>query len=296
MEFIEEDYPKEDCLKICRILTIDIFQNKIVKLLLVFTLFIYSAIVLLQTYSFIVSFDYLSFLLYAPFYFSSFFIIIAIAGTLAITHHISESLQKLKLWKVDHADRKIVKKIQNKSKFLQAYVVYTTTLTLVTCCFHMFPSEEERALFYAFEIFEKYFPKWKDELSWIFLSCFLLLALVMPANFNQFVYVSSHVIFQIYILSSYAQKVDVACGDRNDLELTYNKTFQKKAEEFFITITALKWYLWNKENKQIYSIILANAIKPASFKFSERISVNFELGVGIGKLLYSVLSFLKQLK
>ncbi|RZC38684.1 uncharacterized protein BDFB_013620, partial [Asbolus verrucosus] len=58
----------------------------------------------------------------------------------------------------------------------------------------------------------------------------------------------------------------------------------------------MKWYVWNKENKQIFLALLINLMNYYKFQFTENISVNFELGVGIVKALYSMVSVLQQIK
>ncbi|RZB40428.1 7tm 6 domain containing protein, partial [Asbolus verrucosus] len=40
----------------------------------------------------------------------------------------------------------------------------------------------------------------------------------------------------------------------------------------------VKWYFWNKENKQLYNMFLFIIAKPFKFKFSETVSINYELG------------------
>ncbi|XP_044253104.1 uncharacterized protein LOC123004052 [Tribolium madens] len=62
--------------------------------------------------------------------------------------------------------------------------------------------------------------------------------------------------------------------------------------EFFETLTRIKWYYWNKENKVIYQIFLINSSTPFCVKFSESLAANYKLGIDLSKAVYSMLSFM----
>ncbi|KAJ3664074.1 hypothetical protein Zmor_008274 [Zophobas morio] len=61
-------------------------------------------------------------------------------------------------------------------------------------------------------------------------------------------------------------------------------------------LKSLEWSRWNKENKKIYLIILANNIKPFKLQFSDSIALNYRLALGILKSIYSVMSLLWYIK
>jgi hypothetical protein len=64
----------EDPLKNARYLIVDIFQIKLVKLLLLIALAINVILFVVQTYLFLEKFDKYYFVLYAPLYFGTFFV------------------------------------------------------------------------------------------------------------------------------------------------------------------------------------------------------------------------------
>nr|XP_015837952.1 PREDICTED: uncharacterized protein LOC103314767 [Tribolium castaneum] len=66
--------------------------------------------------------------------------------------------------------------------------------------------------------------------------------------------------------------------------------------EFYETLTRIEWYYWNKENKIIYQILLINASDPVTVKFSENVSVNYKLGIDVGKAVYSMMSFMTYIR
>ncbi|KAJ3664076.1 hypothetical protein Zmor_008274 [Zophobas morio] len=61
-------------------------------------------------------------------------------------------------------------------------------------------------------------------------------------------------------------------------------------------LKSLDWSRWNKENKKLYLIVLSNNQKPLKLKFSESVSLNYKLGLGILKSTYSIVSLLWYLK
>ncbi|KAJ3664072.1 hypothetical protein Zmor_008274 [Zophobas morio] len=61
-------------------------------------------------------------------------------------------------------------------------------------------------------------------------------------------------------------------------------------------LKSLDWSRWNKENKKIFLILLANSVKPFRLKFSESISLNYSLALAILKSIYSIMSVLWYMK
>ena len=58
------------------------------------------------------------------------------------------------------------------------------------------------------------------------------------------------------------------------------KVFQT-TKAFEDILKSLEWSRWNKENKKIYLIILANNIKPFKLQFSDSIALNYRLALGV---------------
>ncbi|KAJ3645954.1 hypothetical protein Zmor_023571 [Zophobas morio] len=58
-------------------------------------------------------------------------------------------------------------------------------------------------------------------------------------------------------------------------------------QELSDAASEVEWYNWNQTNKRIYLIFLTNTSKVYKVKFSENISVNYELGLQVLKAVYS---------
>ncbi|KYB25158.1 hypothetical protein TcasGA2_TC031305 [Tribolium castaneum] len=62
------------------------------------------------------------------------------------------------------------------------------------------------------------------------------------------------------------------------------------------TLKTVNWECWNYENRKTFVILLQNTQKCIKIKFSENVSVNYALGVSLGRAVYSVMSVMRQLK
>ncbi|RZB41656.1 hypothetical protein BDFB_015137 [Asbolus verrucosus] len=91
-------------------------------------------------------------------------------------------------------------------------------------------------MIFAYEIFEKYTPNWKNEFCWMYRASLLLAALVMPANCNQVVYVATHARFQIEIALSYMKTFNTLHNGKDEQECIDDENFQKIVKEFLILI------------------------------------------------------------
>ncbi|RZC33356.1 hypothetical protein BDFB_011258 [Asbolus verrucosus] len=100
----------------------------------------------------------------------------------------------------------------------------------------MFHAEEEKKIIFAYEIFEKYTPNWKNEFSWMYRTNFVLAALVMPANCNQVVYVATHARFQIEIALSFVKNFNDLHDGKDEQKRIDDENFQKIVKEFLILI------------------------------------------------------------
>ncbi|XP_044271214.1 uncharacterized protein LOC123015514 [Tribolium madens] len=78
--------------------------------------------------------------------------------------------------------------------------------------------------------------------------------------------------------------------------ITSGQKLEDITEELSDTWSLIPWYLLNKQNKQIYLMFMVNYMKPLKFRFTENMSINYNLGAAIGKMIYSMLSLLTQMR
>jgi hypothetical protein len=209
---------------------------KLVKLLLLIALAINVILFVVQTYLFLEKFDKYYFVLYAPLYFGTFFIIIATTAVLSVSHLTPDGLKSLKLWKTDKINRNIAQRIQMESKLITNYLIASSILALISGLLHMFPTKTYKEIFFAYPIFERFVPTWQNELSWIYRTSFVLTSLTMPASCNQLVYATSHVRHQIYVLLHLAEELNVESENERIDVLVDDRQFQKNVKEKLIFI------------------------------------------------------------
>ncbi|CAH1367363.1 unnamed protein product [Tenebrio molitor] len=68
------------------------------------------------------------------------------------------------------------------------------------------------------------------------------------------------------------------------------------SSEAFEALKQADWHCWNSENKKVYLIFLGFARNTFKVKFSDSMSLNYELVVSIFKWIYSFASVMVQLK
>ncbi|KAJ3634247.1 hypothetical protein MTP99_011146 [Tenebrio molitor] len=68
------------------------------------------------------------------------------------------------------------------------------------------------------------------------------------------------------------------------------QTLETESEEILMKLVMQKWYNWNAANKKMLLIAMANSMSPLQVKFSETFIINFRLGLGVCKMVYSVVS------
>ncbi|XP_044271149.1 uncharacterized protein LOC123015475 isoform X2 [Tribolium madens] len=78
--------------------------------------------------------------------------------------------------------------------------------------------------------------------------------------------------------------------------ITSGQKLENINEELSVTWSLVPWYLLNKRNKQVYLTFMINFIKPLRFRFTENLAINYNLGAFIGKMIYSMLSLLTQMR
>nr|XP_008190629.2 PREDICTED: uncharacterized protein LOC103312244 [Tribolium castaneum] len=58
----------------------------------------------------------------------------------------------------------------------------------------------------------------------------------------------------------------------------------------------MDWHSWNQENRKILLIFMHNAQQELQIKFLDEVAVNYQLGISIGKAVYSMISVLSSFK
>ncbi|KAJ3642021.1 hypothetical protein Zmor_028485 [Zophobas morio] len=325
--------------------------------------------------------------MYAPCYFGMFYLILSLLRIILATHRNGDALNVIQLWKLQNIDEQIARRIKFEIKTVNAYTIVNTFFALSASVVLMLPSEELKKMYFQLPIIEKYVPAWKNEISFLYLSTYTLIAMALVASCNQVVYATCHFRIQIYLGIS-AMKKSFSVKIKNSKEVSrllcarqfqkdvgikmifiikrMNRIFEMTREYYkelsiyvmlfavsgtlmgmgvllffllamklhvglslqkclyavcvvmsgvstfagFITSgqasediieevhymwSSFPWYVLNRENSRIYLIFTGIIMRPCKIRFTETVSLNYELGVSLVRAMFSVLSVYLQL-
>ncbi|XP_063915849.1 uncharacterized protein LOC135131912 [Zophobas morio] len=68
------------------------------------------------------------------------------------------------------------------------------------------------------------------------------------------------------------------------------------SEEIYEVLNEVEWYHWNLKNKKNYLFFLMNAKRKFKIKYSENISLNYQLGLKVLKAIFSAMSVIYNLQ
>ncbi|RZC36958.1 hypothetical protein BDFB_012378 [Asbolus verrucosus] len=150
MKFEEEEvtqFIQNDVLETYQKISVTIFHNGILRIILCF---IFSALItleLIQTYMFLKKFESIYFIQYGSLYFGVPYILLC-AATIPYSLNVVENVfGKVPLWKLDCADDKTEKQIKKEARFLNGFIICFATLGLI-CLDMCFEMTNEKELFY----------------------------------------------------------------------------------------------------------------------------------------------------
>jgi hypothetical protein len=143
------------------------------------------------------------------------------------------ALQEFKPWALDSAGKETHQEIQQESKYISALLLFNMILTFLAALFHFIPVENDEEVFFAFMLFQKWFPKYGVVLNWLYRSTFFVMAFVMITSIHQFIYAIEQIKFQIFLLVFYIRLVTDLheYNDTNDCDLLKNTDYQRKVEQ-----------------------------------------------------------------
>ena len=131
----------------------------------------------------------------------------SLAHTILATHFNADALNAVQLWKTQNMDDENTKHIKLEITTLTIYAIFNGIVALFAGIIHMLPSENVKKMCFPLAIIKNYVPSWNDELSFLYLTGYILIALAMVANCNQVVYTTCHFRIQMYLAKSAMNKL-----------------------------------------------------------------------------------------
>jgi hypothetical protein len=83
------------------------------------------------------------------------------------------------LWKINRSGSKIEKRIKIEGFYLNSLVIFVAIVSYVSALTHAIPLDEDEDIFYPLAIFEEFFPRWQNLLSWVYRATFFLMPLIL---------------------------------------------------------------------------------------------------------------------
>ncbi|KAJ3664347.1 hypothetical protein Zmor_008524 [Zophobas morio] len=375
---------QDDSVWLVRILYVDIYLSKFMKICRMAVIAYTLVMTTLQTFLFLQKFDGIYFIKYLALYAGSVVILVATFAVPYVYRSVAVVINCLDSWPVVYITNKMKKTIKVESFFVNGFVFLNTLLALFSASLYFVPVDGDDDIFFVFRLCEELFPRWKNLLSWFYRILFLPVAVLMPSVLYLTLYCMTRLRFQFYLLihllkvvnESDKEKVDKSVllyGQQHQEEITRKLKFciKRHNEIYEITYTASKkidtfififsiasaifgtsivvfyfsfqgsvegirylgvaalvivavamvvsiflcgqsienvsnelvevlqqmdWNYWNRENKFLYLMFLSHAQQTLQIKFSNSVALNYELGVSIGKFIYSMLSVMSQIK
>ncbi|XP_063913048.1 putative odorant receptor 83c [Zophobas morio] len=68
------------------------------------------------------------------------------------------------------------------------------------------------------------------------------------------------------------------------------------SEEIYEALSQVEWYHWNSKNKKTYLFFLMHATRKFKIKYSENISLNYQLGLKVVNAIFSAMSVIYSLQ
>ncbi|KAJ3641588.1 hypothetical protein Zmor_028090 [Zophobas morio] len=91
----------------------------------------------------------------------------------------------------------------------------------------------------------------------------------------------------VLVLTTSAMLVGFAAGGQG---------IEDWSEEIYETLSQVEWYHWNSKNKKTYLFFLMHATRKFKIKYSENISLNYQLGLKVVNALFSAMSVIYSLQ
>ncbi|RZC40967.1 hypothetical protein BDFB_010974, partial [Asbolus verrucosus] len=216
-----------DCLTICRILAIDIFQNRLLKYVLWYVAVFVIVIFLMQTYEFLNYFEVNSFIAYAPSYFGSVLLLFCLLLLPVAIKTIELIFKFVPRWKMDSADKKTEERILTESRHVTFFVIFNVSFGVISGLLYLFPRDCDRNIIYLINLLEKYGFGEEKLVLWTFRVFTPLIAFILSTMPSfQIIYFITQMKFQFYMLLFYVRNIDTDYKHADERNLFYDKNYQ----------------------------------------------------------------------
>ncbi|KAJ3641592.1 hypothetical protein Zmor_028093 [Zophobas morio] len=214
-------------IRICRFLTVDIFEYRAMKYCLLAIYLILSPLILLQGYFFLKKFELKYFVQYEPGYILLIYMWASIYCQPYTTNIVKTYIHQIEAWTIEEATEEIKQKVKQTWIYITAYICTITALGLISAISFIVPTPRDKDLIYFFKIVELYFPQWENFIVWCVRPTFFVLTYVgVSVPGYTILYFNGHANLQKLMLKHCLKDINAKFE-----HLEYNVEYHREIEE-----------------------------------------------------------------
>ncbi|RZB39214.1 7tm 6 domain containing protein [Asbolus verrucosus] len=221
----------DDHLKVIKFMASDVFQPKIIKVLLWITLIMHSLVTMITVYCFLYVMDRREFVNYAAVFFGTFYAIFTKLSFLLKGEMLVNIKAEIPLWTIDSAGEKVNSRIKTEILTTTAFAIANFLLACYCCYCFIIPLSADKETFFAFRFCEDYFPDRKNILGWTYRVTFFTTCYVMIMPSYQIIYYTQHMKFQIMLFFEHVAALTDFKEEQNLEELICDQYYQDQIRQ-----------------------------------------------------------------
>ncbi|KAJ3665298.1 hypothetical protein Zmor_000799 [Zophobas morio] len=224
MNFTHKSPMRVDCLKLIRILSIDLFQHYLMKIFVCSMIVISCGAAIFQLYAMA---DIEELIKYSPSFMSTIYAMLTYIEILTVCNGVEEFQLFMKFWAEDSCGEKAFRSVQKNVLYIKIYGVVHAFIGVVTAVLFVYPRKQDPDNFLIFRYIDDYFPVYKNMLG---VPCRAVMAIDLYAMTTlglHFLYYTQHIKIQVRLLNACLGQITQDFDEKDD-NLFYNSAFQRE--------------------------------------------------------------------
>ncbi|KAJ3664101.1 hypothetical protein Zmor_008297 [Zophobas morio] len=217
-----------DVLHIVKLVSVDLFQIKVVRQSLNLVLVTLLLVELIQIYMFLQKFDVFFLIQYGSSFTGTIFVLLSTFTIPYSTQLVTKMFDQLKYWDVENGDPKVEEKIRREARRINLYLILYLILVASSAVFNMIPNPDDVAMMHYFMIARTYFPRWENFFFWFFRFSYPMIGLIMMSPYIQTLYCCKCFKFQNLLLLSALEELECKFEDDLILDPMFQREIKNK--------------------------------------------------------------------
>ncbi|KAJ3657233.1 hypothetical protein Zmor_016247 [Zophobas morio] len=227
-------FMKGDCLRFVKLISSDIFQNKIVKAALWIVFLIHTTMTIITGYFFTHHLTPQEIFGYSPVFLEYFYIGTVILILLFQGKVIDNIPGELPLWVLNKATRKTYKEIRKEIIFIHVHCIANLIVVVVGLYYFLKFEARDNEYFFPFRFFEDYCADKSTILTFVYKSTFPIIGYLFFVHQFQLMYFTQHIRYQLMILINHIENLTDVAGTKREDKLFYDESYQEEIRKRLI--------------------------------------------------------------